>query len=114
MKRILNKKILVGILLIGMAFIYGNYRNSEVVLTNLNITNVKDAIPKVALTFDDGPSSVYTKILLDGLKERKVKATFFLVGENVENNKKLTKRISKEGHLIGNRSEEHTSELQSR
>ena len=56
MKRILNKKILVGILLIGMliigmAFIYGNYRNSEVVLTNLNITNVKDAIPKVALTF---------------------------------------------------------------
>ena len=90
-----------------MAFIYGNYRNSEVVLTNLNITNVKDAIPKVALTFDDGPSSVYTKILLDGLKERKVKATFFLVGENVENNKKLTKRISKEGHLIGNHTYSH-------
>ena len=112
MKRILNKKFLVGILLIGMliigmAFIYGNYRNSEVVLTNLNITNVKDAIPKVALTFDDGPSSVYTKILLDGLKERKVKATFFLVGENVENNKKLTKRISKEGHLIGNHTYSH-------
>ena len=69
MKRILNKKILVGILLIGMliigmAFIYGNYRNSEVVLTNLNIHNVNDAIPKVALTFDDDPSSVYTKILL--------------------------------------------------
>jgi peptidoglycan/xylan/chitin deacetylase (PgdA/CDA1 family) len=112
LKRILNKKILVGILLIGMliigmAFIYGNYRNSEVVLTNLNITNVNDAIPKVALTFDDGPSSVYTKILLDGLKERKVKATFFLVGENVENNKKLTKRISKEGHLIGNHTYSH-------
>ena len=63
--------------------------------------------PKVALTFDDGPSSVYTKILLDGLKERKVKATFFLVGENVENNKKLTKRISKEGHLIGNHTYSH-------
>ena len=94
-------------LIIGMAFIYGNYRNSEVVLTNLNITNVNDAIPKVALTFDDGPSSVYTKILLDGLKERKVKATFFLVGENVENNKKLTKRISKEGHLIGNHTYSH-------
>ena len=112
LKRILNKKFLVGILLIGMliigmAFIYGNYRNSEVVLTNLNITNVKDAIPKVALTFDDGPSSIYTKILLDGLKERKVKATFFLVGENVENNKKLTKRISKEGHLIGNHTYSH-------
>ena len=77
MKRILNKKILVGILLIGilligmliigMAFIYGNYRNSEVVLTNLNITNVNDAIPKVALTFDDGPSSVYIPYYLSNI-----------------------------------------------
>ncbi len=76
MKRILNKKILVGILLIGMliigmAFIYGNYRNSEVVLTNLNITNVNDAIPKVALTFDDGPSSVYTKYCLTDLRRER-------------------------------------------
>ena len=60
-----------------MAFIYGNYRNSEVVLTNLNITNVNDAIPKVALTFDDGPSSVYTKYCLTDLR-REGKATFFL------------------------------------
>lgn len=39
---------------------------------------------KVAITFDDGPSGKYTKKLLDGLKKRKVKATFFLIGENVK------------------------------
>ena len=76
MKRILNKKILVGILLIGMliigmAFIYGNYRNSEVVLTNLNITNVKDAIPKVALTFDDGPVAFIQKYCLTDLRRER-------------------------------------------
>ena len=39
---------------------------------------------KAALTFDDGPSSLYTERLLDGLKERGVVATFFVTGENAE------------------------------
>ena len=42
--------------------------------------------PKIALTFDDGPSSSWTPILLDVLKERGVKATFFLIGENAKKN----------------------------
>lgn len=104
---ILTVILLILMLTIGKAFLYKNHKSTETVLTNLNITNVKDAVPKVALTFDDGPSSIYTKTLLDGLKERKVKATFFLVGENVENNKKLTKRICNEGHLIGNHTYSH-------
>lgn len=41
-------------------------------------------IKKIALTFDDGPHAVYTEELLDGLKERGVKATFFVTGEHVE------------------------------
>ncbi len=40
--------------------------------------------------------------LLDGLKERNVKATFFLIGENAKNNPELVKREAEEGHLIGN------------
>ena len=36
--------------------------------------------PKIAITFDDGPSPAWTQQLLDGLKERNVKATFFLIG----------------------------------
>ena len=44
----------------------------------------KQEKPKIAITFDDGPSAVYTPVLLDGLKERGVHATFFLIGKNIE------------------------------
>lgn len=65
--------------------------------------------PKIALTFDDGPSASWTPILLDGLKERGVKATFFLIGENVEagENAQIVKRMCEEGHLIGNHTYHH-------
>ncbi|MGN1267545.1 MAG: polysaccharide deacetylase family protein [Dorea sp.] len=62
---------------------------------------------KVALTFDDGPSHQCTGRLLDGLKERNVKATFFLIGKNAKENPKLVKRIYDEGHLIGNHTYNH-------
>ena len=55
----------------------------------------------LALTFDDGPHAVYTKKLLDGLRERNVKATFFLVGENIPGNEALVRRMAEDGHLIG-------------
>ncbi len=61
----------------------------------------------VALTFDDGPHYKYTDILLDGLKKRNVKATFFILGSNAEKNYKVVKRISDEGHLIGNHTYSH-------
>lgn len=63
--------------------------------------------PKVAITFDDGPSAKYTGQLLDGLKERGVKATFFLIGENAKAHPELVKRIDEEGHLIGNHTYHH-------
>ena len=63
--------------------------------------------PRVALTFDDGPSAKYTGKLLDGLKARGVKATFFLIGENAEKNPELVKRLDEEGHLIGNHTYHH-------
>lgn len=72
--------------------------------------NVSDEVkPVVALTFDDGPNASSTPILLDGLKERKVRATFFLIGENVEKdeNEKIVKRMYEEGHLIGNHTYRH-------
>ena len=55
----------------------------------------------LALTFDDGPHAVYTKRLLEGLRERGVKASFFLVGENIPGNEELVKQMSEDGHLIG-------------
>ena len=64
---------------------------------------------KVSLTFDDGPNAKYTEKLLDGLKERGVHATFFLLGKQVENSPQIVKRMQEEGHLIGNHSYEHVN-----
>lgn len=62
---------------------------------------------KIAITFDDGPHPEYTEQLLDGLKERGVKATFFVTGENAELHPDIIKRMSEEGHLIGNHTYSH-------
>ena len=53
------------------------------------------------LTFDDGPVAGKTDVVLDVLKEKGIKATFFVVGKNVEKNPELAKRIVEEGHTIG-------------
>ena len=62
---------------------------------------------QIALTFDDGPHPVYTAQILDGLKERGVKATFFVIGKNIEGNEELLERMHQEGHLIGNHTYSH-------
>ena len=62
---------------------------------------------KIAITFDDGPHPYYTEQLLDGLKERGVKATFFVTGMHVEQYPDVIKRMSEEGHLIGNHTYSH-------
>ena len=61
----------------------------------------------VALTFDDGPNARYTEALLDGLKEREVRASFFLVGQCIEGNEDTVRRMAEEGHLIGVHCMEH-------
>ena len=65
--------------------------------------------PYVALTFDDGPSAVTTPVLLDGLAQRGVHATFFVIGENVEGNELLLQRIEGEGHQVGLHTYHHKS-----
>ena len=62
------------------------------------------------LTFDDGPSAENTEKVLDILKERDIHATFFLVGENVEQNPEIARRIVEEGHTIGIHSNSHNYE----
>lgn len=63
--------------------------------------------PQIALTFDDGPHPRFTARLLDGLAKRNVKATFFLLGKNIEGQEAIVKRIYQEGHLIGNHCYSH-------
>lgn len=62
---------------------------------------------RIALTFDDGPHPVYTKILLDGLRERGVKATFFVIGENIPGREDIIRQMAQDGHLIGNHTYDH-------
>ena len=64
-------------------------------------------VRRVALTFDDGPHPVYTEQLLDGLKERGVRATFFVTGEHAELHPEIIKRMVEEGHLVGNHTYSH-------
>lgn len=62
--------------------------------------------PKVYLTFDDGPSENTAKIL-DILKEKNIKATFFVIGQEDEEAKELYQRIVDEGHTLGMHSFSH-------
>lgn len=59
------------------------------------------------LTFDDGPSSTVTPLILDILSQYDIKATFFVVGKFAEQNPSILKRIYEEGHVIGNHSYSH-------
>jgi peptidoglycan/xylan/chitin deacetylase (PgdA/CDA1 family) len=61
----------------------------------------------VALTFDDGPDPVDTPRLLDLLREKNVKATFFVVGQRAERHPEIVRRAWEEGHLIGNHTWSH-------
>ena len=61
----------------------------------------------VALTFDDGPRAGTTDVLLDGLYERGVPATFFLIGEQIGTNADLVRRMAAEGHQVGNHTWSH-------
>jgi peptidoglycan/xylan/chitin deacetylase (PgdA/CDA1 family) len=63
----------------------------------------------VALTFDDGPNEPYTSQVLDVLASYNVKATFFVIGMNVELDPETARRILAEGHIIGNHSYSHNA-----
>ncbi len=62
---------------------------------------------KIALTFDDGPHSTNTGLILDELKERGAKATFFVLGNRVEFYPEVIQRIVDEGHELGNHTWNH-------
>ncbi|MEE9368382.1 MAG: polysaccharide deacetylase family protein [Pontiella sp.] len=58
----------------------------------------------VALTFDDGPNPPYTDALLSVLADKKVTATFFLIGQEVEAHPETARQITKAGHELGGHS----------
>ena len=63
--------------------------------------------PYIAMTFDDGPHATNTPRLLDMLRARNIKATFYVVGTNVREYPQIVRRILAEGHEIGNHTWDH-------
>jgi len=90
------------VFILFLTFIFFNNEDNSLIVSKLE----DDDIKYIAFTFDDGPSR-YTNELLDGLKERDVKVTFFLLGCLCEKYPETVKRIVKEGHQIGNHGYDH-------
>ena len=72
------------------------------------IRRVKTSQKMVALTFDDGPNPPYTERLLVVLAEKKIKATFFLVGRQIESHPGTARKILAAGHEVGGHSYDWT------
>lgn len=74
------------------------------------IANLSNETEKIAyLTFDDGPNPTVTPKILDILKEENVKATFFVIGKQVDSYPEITKRAYEEGHFIANHGYAHNN-----
>lgn len=101
MRRITRLLVLLLSILLGTLLVSGKETSDNVYHAHEN------AGMKIALTFDDGPHPRLTPKILDILKKYNVRATFFLVGENVDNYPDITERILKEGHEIGNHTYTH-------
>lgn len=111
--------IYIDICLLSFCFIFflnryesksvNNTINSDILesTTTAKIEPDEPVVKKIALTFDDGPHSKYTMKLLDGLKARNVKATFFILGVNAERSPEILKRMNDDGHVIGNHTYSH-------
>jgi peptidoglycan/xylan/chitin deacetylase (PgdA/CDA1 family) len=68
-----------------------------------------DGSKRLALTFDDGPTTQFTAQVLDILAAHNVKATFFMIGELIKRHPGLTSRTLDEGHVLGNHTYDHLS-----
>jgi len=109
MKNLKKKMIFVFVVLIAVClFVVVTFFFDQAVLVRkgtLYHINARDKV--VALTFDDGPSNVWTPQVLDDLRRAGVKATFFMIGEHVKQYPQIAKMVAAEGHEIGNHTYKH-------
>ena len=103
-------KLTAEILLTAAVCLAGIWQNTKETAESVNQVEKKEddqEDKKIAITFDDGPDAVFTPALLDGLKQRNVKASFFVIGQEAEKYPELIQRMKEEGHLIGNHTYHH-------
>ena len=88
---------------VGYAFVHPRAR-----LFGANLSRLPTREKVIGLTFDDGPHPEITPRVLDLLKARGVRATFFLVGREAERHPEIARRVAAEGHLVGNHTFAHS------
>lgn len=96
-----TKRLLLCMALLALLLSAGAWAENEA-------ESAQEPAGYVALTFDDGPSGALTERLLDGLRERGTKATFFLCGYRMEQYPDAMERYLEEGHELGVHSTVHT------
>ncbi len=97
---------LCGLFIVGIIYYLFFSSESQVFGRFPYRINTREKI--IALTFDDGPNPSSTGKILEILAKYNAKSTFFVCGQNVENNPDLTRAISEAGHTLGNHSYSHS------
>lgn len=102
--------VLIALLLVAAegVFVYACYYPSSTFFKPVLVRGPAEG-SRIALTFDDGPAPPYTENILNILREKKVPATFFVCGLNVERHPEIVHRIVQEGHQLGNHTFSHPS-----
>lgn len=107
----IKSKIIIFLIVLLLAILAGAafciFFDEAVIVRKNTIYRVRAAEKLAALTFDDGPSAVWTPKILDELNKAQVKATFFMLGEYVEKYPAVARRVAEEGHEIGNHTYDH-------
>lgn len=116
--------MLIFILIISIFFIFflQNSNNTFAIELSKNSTLSSDIVAKISdltkgtekvafLTFDDGPNVSVTPKVLDILKDEDVKASFFVIGKNVDSHPEIVKRAYDEGHFIANHGYDHNNSI---
>lgn len=103
-------QLILGMLLVGVWIGLGSLgtASSSEVLDGKTILKLGQGMDFCALTFDDGPSR-HTARLLDFLKEKGIRATFFVVGNQLRYHPQLIRRMQEEGHEVANHTNSHVS-----
>lgn len=98
-KRVFSLILCLSLLLVckGLNFSVSASGDSSIVFSKS-----REATKKIALTFDDGPHPRYTERILGILEKYNVKATFFVIGVNIQNYPEPLKKIYEAGHEVGN------------
>ncbi|WP_046175961.1 polysaccharide deacetylase family protein [Domibacillus indicus] len=76
-------------------------------MSGILINEVKTSKKAIAITFDDGPNPVYTPQVLEIFSEHGSKATFFMIGEQINAHPDMARRAAEQGHEIGNHTYSH-------